>query len=47
MDEMIRIIQPTAILCYGGEVGYDYKGIKVIYFENKVTENMKNIKIDK
>ncbi len=28
MDEMIRVIEPAAILVYGGEVEYDYKGIR-------------------
>lgn len=26
MDEMIRVLEPAAILVYGGEVEYDYKG---------------------
>ncbi len=42
MDEMIKRIKPSTILCYGGEVEYDYQGINVVYFENKVTERMKN-----
>ena len=41
MDEMIRRIKPSAIWEYGGKVEYDYKGIPVIYFENTVTERMK------
>lgn len=41
VDEMIKRIQPSAILIYGGKVDYDYGDIKVIYFENKVTERMK------
>lgn len=42
MDEMIKRIKPSAILVYGGEVEYDYKGIPVSYFENQVTERLKN-----
>ena len=41
MDEMIRIIELAAILVYGGEVEYDYKGIKVVYYGNHVTDKFK------
>lgn len=44
MDEMIKRINPYAILVYGGEVEYDYKDIPVYYYENKVTERLKNAK---
>ena len=44
MDEMIKRINPYAILVYGGEVEYDYKDIPVCYYENKVTERLKNAK---
>lgn len=40
MDAMIKEIEPKTILVYGGKLDYDYKDIKVIYFENKVTERM-------
>ena len=40
MDEMIKRIEPSAILVYGGEVEYDYKDINVIYYKNEVTERM-------
>lgn len=42
MNEMIKRIKPSAILVYGGKLDYDYKDIKVIYCDNRVTENMKN-----
>lgn len=42
MDAMIEKIKPSTILVYGGELEYDYKDIKVIYIDNKVTERMKN-----
>ena len=42
MDEMIKRLKPKTILVYGGKVEYDYKNIKVVYFENKVTERMRN-----
>ena len=41
MDEMIKRINPSAILVYGGALEYDYGSIEVLYFENKVTENWK------
>lgn len=43
MDEMIRRIKPKAILVYGGKVDYDYKDIKVVYYNNGNTERMQNI----
>lgn len=39
VTEMIKQIEPSAILVYGGALEYDYGNIKVVYFENKVTEN--------
>ena len=44
MDAMINKIKPEAILVYGGKLDYDYKGIAVHYYDNKVTERMKNLK---
>lgn len=41
MDAMIEKIKPSTILVYGGKIDYDYKEIKVIYYENAVTERMK------
>ena len=37
MDEMIKRIEPKTIIVYGGEVDYDYKNIKVVYFKNSNT----------
>ena len=42
MDAMIKEIQPCTILIYGGKIDYDYGDIKVIYYDNKVTERMKD-----
>ena len=39
VDEMIKQIEPKAILVYGGKLDYDFKDIKVYYYNNKVTEN--------
>ena len=45
MDEMIKRIKPSHIIVYGGQVEYDYGDIDVIYFDNRVTERMKELKI--
>ena len=42
MDAMIKKIKPSTILVYGGELEYDYGKIKVLYYQNKVTERMNN-----
>lgn len=44
MDAMIEKIKPSTILVYGGELDYDYQGIPVKYYENKVTERLKELK---
>lgn len=41
MAAMIKAIKPSCILVYGGKLDFDYKGIKVKYFENEVTERWK------
>lgn len=41
MDEMIKRIEPSTILVYGGEVEYDYGKVKVVYYNNSVTERMR------
>ena len=40
VDELIKRIEPSTILIYGGKLNYDYGDIKVIYYENQVTERM-------
>ena len=44
IDAMIQKIKPTTIIEYGGDIGYDYKGIEVVRFSNEVTERMKTSK---
>lgn len=39
MNEMIKVIQPKMILVYGGKLDFDYKGIPVKYYDNKVLES--------
>ena len=42
VDEMIKRLKPKTLLIYGGKIeDIDYGNTKVIYFENKVTERMK------
>ena len=43
VDAMIKEIEPSAILVYGGKLDYDYGNINVIYYENKVTKRMKEL----
>lgn len=42
VDEMIKRLKPKTLLIYGGKVDYDFGKINTVYFENKVTERMKN-----
>lgn len=44
MDELIKRKNPNTIVVYGGKVDYDYKNIKVVYFDNENTERMKGDK---
>lgn len=46
VDEMIKRIKPSKIICYGGKVDYDFGKIEVIYYQNEVTERMKNSRGD-
>lgn len=39
VEEMIKQIQPSVILVYGGKIDYDFGNIKVVYYENKVTKD--------
>ena len=41
VTEMIRQIEPSAILIYGGKIDYDYGDIETYYYDNKVTEKFK------
>ena len=42
MTEAIKKIKPSVIIVYGGKLDYDYGDIKVIYFNNHVTDNWQN-----
>ena len=45
VKEMIKRIQPSTILVYGGKLDFDYGDIQVKYYDNQVTENMKRNKV--
>lgn len=42
VDELIKRIQPEAILVYGGKIHYDYGDTMVYYYDNKVTDRMRS-----
>lgn len=44
MDEAMKRLKPKNVLVYGGDIGYDFKGANVKYYDNHVTEKMKNSK---
>ncbi len=44
MDEAMKRLKPKNVLVYGGDIGYDFKGVNVKYYDNYVTEKMKKIK---
>ena len=41
VDEMLKRIEPKAVIVYGGKIEHNYGNAKVVYFENKNTERMK------
>lgn len=41
MDEAIKRLKPSAVVVYGGDIGYKFP-CKTVYFENAITEKMKN-----
>ena len=41
MEEMMKRLQPSAILVYGGKIPFDYGDTMVYYYDNKVTERMR------
>ena len=44
MDEAMKRLKPKNVLVYGGDIGYDFKGANVKYYDNHVTEKMKKLK---
>lgn len=42
MREAMRRVEPSRVLLYGGDVGFDFGETEVIYFKNPVTERMGN-----
>lgn len=43
VDEMIKRLEPKAILIYGGKIDYDFKDIEVHYYNNKVVDRLNNL----
>lgn len=41
VDELMKRLEPSALLIYGGKVDYDYGDTEVFYYANEVTERMK------
>lgn len=41
MTEAIKQIEPSTVLLYGGNIGYDFGDIKVVEYKNHVTEDWK------
>ena len=42
MDEAIRQLKPKNIIVYGGDIGYDFKDINVVYINNHNAERISN-----
>lgn len=42
MREAMRRVEPSRVLLYGGDVGFDFGGTEVVYYKNSVTERMGN-----
>ena len=34
MKECLKRVEPSLVINYGGDIGFDYKGIKTIYFSH-------------
>lgn len=43
VDQIIKTIKPSCILCYGGKVDYDFKNTEVIYYENKIVKRFNQL----
>ena len=41
MEECIKKIEPSMIINYGGDIGFDYKGIEVIFFDRNASFSKK------
>ena len=42
MREAMRRVEPSRVLLYGGDVGFDFGDAEVVYYKNSVTERMGN-----
>jgi len=41
MDEAMKRLHPSAIVVYGGDIGYDFGSTRVVHIENEVTRRWK------
>ena len=44
MREAMRRLEPSRVLLYGGDIGFDFAGTEVVEYSNSVTERMGNAK---
>lgn len=42
MAEAMRLVEPSRVLLYGGDVSFDFGDAEVVYYKNSVTERMGN-----
>ena len=42
MAEALRVIKPQMVLCYGGDIGFEFKDTPVKHYRNEVTEAMRD-----
>lgn len=42
MREAMRRLEPSRVLLYGGDAGFDFDDAEVVYCRNSVTERMAN-----
>lgn len=45
VEEMIKRIDPYAILIYGEPIEFDFKGIPVFYYDNEVIKRLRKIEV--
>ena len=41
MQRAMEVIEPSAVLVYGGDIGFDFGNTKTVYYNNQVTERWK------
>ncbi len=41
MDEAMKRLEPSVVVVYGGDIGYDFRDTEAVYIENEVLERWK------